>query len=321
VGTALLFDRDQVDEVEDWTECVDRLGRRSILWIDLDRPDAQEIDEVVERLELSRETKTRLMDGEGRPYFDDFESYVHATAFVPARNDAASELVKVECLVSQHWVVTVHERPVEVFDEFRERAGGSGEIGRLDGPEFLADLLEWVLEAYLAAFEDVEVALEDLDARAMEQRFDDLEDELRTLVELRRKIGRLRRALVSHRGMFLALTHPELDAITGSHHAERFTTLRDQLETVVQAARDSRESVVGSFEVLIARTEQRTNEVMKALTLGALLFLPGALIAGVMGMNFKIGLFETGWYFWVVCAVICGLAIVTLVLARLRRWV
>lgn len=318
---ALLFDRDQVEEVEDWTERVDRLGRNSLLWIDLDPPQQDQIRETVEAFELERESEVRLTDDDSRPYFGEFGSYIHVTAFAPSRNGDSTEVVGIECLVAERWVVTAHEAPVKVLDDFRERAGGSGDVGRLDGPEFLADLLAWVLEAYLEAFEAVELALEEFDTRVMKERLENPEEALRQLVLLRREIGRLRRALVSHRGMFLALTRPELDAITSSDHAERFRTLRGQLEDVVQAARDSRDSIVGSFDVLIARTEQRTNEVMKVLTLGALLFLPGALIAGVMGMNFRVGLFDTGWYFWVVCAGIAALAVATLAIARVRRWI
>ena len=320
MATALLFDRDRVDEVEDWATRVDGLGRRSILWIDLDNPDHDQIREVVESLELSRESDERLRSDDDGPFFGDCEAYLHVTACVPVRN-GRSEIVAVDCLVAEHWVVTAHEAEVEVFDDFRQKAAGSGETGLLDGPAFLADLLEWVLQAYLWAFEDVELALEEFDTRAMGPELEDPEAELRQLVAHRQEIGRLRRALVSHREMFLALTRPELDAITSSEHAERFRSLRQRLEEVVQVARDSRDSVVGSFDVLIARAGQRTNETMKVLTLGALLFLPGALIAGVMGMNFRVGLFETGWYFWVVCCVIVGLALVTLVLARVRRWI
>jgi magnesium transporter len=208
-----------------------------------------------------------------------------------------------------------------VFDDFRERAEGAGEVGRLDGPELLADLLEWVLTAYLDAFEAVELELEEFDARAMSGRFEEPEEELARLVAFRRHVGELRRALVSHRTLFLSLARPEIDAITDSRHTERFQLLQRRLEDAVQAARDTRESVVGSFDVLVARTSQRTNDIMKVLTLGTVLLLPGALIAGVMGMNFKIGLFDTGWYFWVVCALIVTLAAATLVAARMRRWI
>ena len=65
---------------------------------------------------------------------------------------------------------------------------------------------------------------------------------------------------------------------------------------------DARESTVGSFDVLIARTGHRTNHIMKVLTLTSVILLPGALIAGVMGMNFKVGVFEDGWMFYVVVA-------------------
>ncbi len=105
-----------------------------------------------------------------------------------------------------------------------------------------------------------------------------------------------------------ALTRPELEAIASSDSAERFTSLRDRLEEAVQASRDARESIVGSFDVLLASTGQRTNEIMKVLTLASVLLLPGALIAGVMGMNFEVGIFETAAYFWVVLAIIATVA-------------
>jgi magnesium transporter len=137
-----------------------------------------------------------------------------------------------------------------------------------------------VLEAYLEAFEGIEFALEKFDERVMRGKHKDADEELVRLVKHRKHIGQLRRALVSHRGIFLALARPELDAITNSEHADRFQTLRTQLEEVVQVARDSRDAVFGSFDVLIARSERRTNEIMKVLTLGTFALLPGALLAG-----------------------------------------
>lgn len=94
-----------------------------------------------------------------------------------------------------------------------------------------------------------------------------------------------------------------------------------RLEEVVQSARDSRDSVVGSFDVVIARAGQRTNEIVKVLTLGSMLLLPGALIAGVLGMNFRVGLFEHAWVFWVVLGAIAALAVATLAAAHARDWI
>ena len=134
------------------------------------------------------------------------------------------------------------------------------------------------------------------------------------------RLGRSAGADVA-REAILALTRPELEAIASSSSAARFSELRGRLEEAVQAARDSREAVVGAFDVIIASTGQRTNEIMKFLTLASVLILPGTLIAGVMGMNFKLGVFETAGYFWLVLVAMFVVALVTLAIARMRDWI
>ena len=75
--------------------------------------------------------------------------------------------------------------------------------------------------------------------------------------------------------------------------------------------------------MLIVRTEHRTNEIMKVLTLASILLLPGALLAGVAGMNVNFGAqaFERSGVFWTVVVAIILIGLTTLTLARLRRWI
>jgi len=317
----LLFQRDQVEEVSDWPPDIHGLGRSSIMWIDLDEPLDGRAQDLAEALDLTRDTRDRLADDEGSPYLRDYESYLHVTALAPSRSTGQVELVKVDCLVSRSWVVTMHEGSVAVLDDFRERACGPGETGRLDGLELLANLLEWVLNSYLDAFEEIEVALEEFDTRAMAGSMEDTDSDLARLVELRHEVGQLRRALTSHREVLLALTKPELGGVKTADHKERFEKLRSQLEDVVESARDSRDSVVGSFDVVIARAGHRTNEIVKVLTLASMLLLPGTLIAGVLGMNFQVGLFGHAWLFWVAIGAIAALAAATVAAARARDWI
>ena len=200
-------------------------------------------------------------------------------------SDAGDSPIEVECVVGDQWVVTSHERPVPVLEAFTELAEGSGHTGELDGTGFLAALLEWVLHEFAAAFERLEQRLEEVGERAMHGKRS-VEAEIDELVELRRHAAALRRALVAHRPMLLALTQPEFEALCDERSAKRFRALLDRHAETVQLARDARESIVSSFDVLIARTGHRTSEIVKLLTLVSAIFLPGALIAGVMGMNF-----------------------------------
>jgi magnesium transporter len=308
-----------VEEV-DWTTKLPRIGRSALLWIDLEQPSAGDLTALSDVLELHEETRRSLLDDRAGPALGDHGHYLHVRA-IGLTNAGHRDLAPVDCLVSERWLVTLHEAPVDVVERFRERAEGTGEFGRIDGPAFLANLLEWALTSYLEAFEALEADLEEIEVEAMSGRVSNGEHALAALVEMRREVGRLRRALVSHREVVLALSRPELDSITSSDSAERCVALRGRLEDAVQASRDTRDSIVGSFDVLLASTSRRTNEIMKVLTLASVLLLPGALIAGVMGMNFKIGLFETAAYFWVVLGIILAVAAATLAAARAREWI
>ena len=320
MATALLFERDEVGEVEDWAERLPKLRDTSILWIDLERPGETEIRSLVEQLDLSEESAKRLADRECRPRLGDHGEYIQVTVCAVSDRQRR-ELERVECLVSKRWFVTVHDSSLEAIETFRQRAAGSGDIGQLDGGMFLADLLEWVLAGYLDAFERIEEELDDVDTRAMRGNVRSTDGALGELVEVRREIGRVRRALSSHREVLLALTRPEIHAIVSAKAAERFSSLLVRLEEAMQAARDGRESVVGSFDVLIASMGQRMNEIMKVLTLASVLLLPGALIAGIFGMNFKVGLFEQAELFWVTLAVIAGIILATVGIARAKSWI
>jgi len=317
MSQAILFEGHQTDVLSDLSERPRRLGGSKLLWVDLKGTADEDVREVVKAFDLEEETYDLLVEPLDHAGFRDHGRYLHLTTFAPHEDDDGN-LHALECLVGANWVITAHDRPIPVLDEFAARVSGSGDTGSLDGPSFLAALLEWVLGAYTRAFERIEQDLEDFDVRAMRGRGSD--DDIETLVDKRKRIGVLRRALAAHRFALVALTHPELEALGDNSSSERFTTLYNRFEATVQESRDGRESVVGSFDVLIARAGHRTNRIMKVLTLVSVILLPGTLLAGVMGMNFHVGLFDRASLFWVVVALIVAVAPVTLAVAKARKW-
>ena len=52
MATALLFDRDRVDEVDDWTDSLPKVGRSAILWIDLEEPSEDDVAHLVDAFDL-----------------------------------------------------------------------------------------------------------------------------------------------------------------------------------------------------------------------------------------------------------------------------
>ena len=323
--TAYLFDKRHGKEIEEWRESIANLSKDKVLWLDLLDPSDAEENAVREALGLDDADRLRLGDADAKAEIEQATTHIRVTSIAVATNesDRARETAVIDCFIGENWVVSAHEREIEVIDDFRTLAEGGSELGILDAPSFLATLFEWVVTSYSRAFDDVESQLEKFDLGVLGSPSGDTEGQIAKLVEVRSRVGRLRRALAPHREVFVALTHPELDLISTEVSAKRFEKLTEQLDVALSSARDAKDAVVNSFDVLILRTEHRTNEIVKILTLASILLLPGALIAGVMGMNvnFSATTFVHSPLFWGVLAAIVSLAGATVTLARARRWI
>jgi magnesium transporter len=102
---------------------------------------------------------------------------------------------------------------------------------------------------------------------------------------------------------------------------ETYQRLYARLEKAIESLDTAREMVLGSFEIFMTRTAQHTSNVVKVLTVVSVLLLPALVVAGIMGMNFRVGLFQKSVLFWVTIAGMATLAVTTLVVARWRGWI
>ena len=103
--------------------------------------------------------------------------------------------------------------------------------------------------------------------------------------------------------------------------SEAFRALSRQVADVIATIEDTREMLLGSFDILMSRTGQRTNDVMKVLTIASVVILPSTLIAGVLGMNFHPAFFDSPNLFWAAIGLMGLLICATLVAARRMRWI
>jgi len=321
--TAYLFDRKHGTKVETWTESLRGLSKDELLWVDLTAPSEAEARQVTEAFGLGAGVNLDASERKASLAQEDGYLAVTAVAVSDAEPEVENERVVLECFVGPNWLLTAHTAEIVVINEFRETASGEGELGALDAPSFLANLLEWAVASYLRAFDEIEAELEKFDVEALTAPSRDPDAQIKLLIEARQRVGELRRSLAPHRDVFAALGHSEFDPLSSEASSERFGELTARLDSALASARDVKEAIASSFDVLIVRTEHRTNEIIKVLTLVSILLLPGALLAGLAGMNvnFKPEVFVDSALFWLVVTSVIAIAVTSLVLARIRHWI
>jgi Mg2+ and Co2+ transporter CorA len=113
--SAILFNRDQVDHLDELPDRPERLNGSRLLWVDIDRRDADSATRVAQTFGLDQTTRDYLASSNGKAVFSDHGRYIHVTTYSPCeeQGDEDEDLIALECVVGKNWVITVHDRPID----------------------------------------------------------------------------------------------------------------------------------------------------------------------------------------------------------------
>jgi Mg2+ and Co2+ transporter CorA len=299
------------------------LGKRQLLWIDLQDNEAGDAAPILERLveRLGLEQGRDALDSlDGHPRLLNFgQWFLVEVSAVECGHHLAFGGRGLAIVCGDDFVLSLHRGPLEILDQLYAREHGETRIGTLSAESFTASLLDWQVESYLHAVSSLEEAADRLEVSILGSK--GYADCLPELAHLRRGASRLRRMLAPHRHVFGALARPDFRPDDEGGAEKQFVALEQRFERAMDAVEVARELVVGSFEVFTTRSAQRTNDTMRVLTFVTVLLGTLAVVAGVLGMNFNAPLFDSGASgFWATLAVMGAFAIGATLLARLKKW-
>ena len=313
---ALLSRADGSDTDVDLTEVTSRrIKRVELLWVDALAPSETEMAAVHEAVGVSEASARAVASVPSVPDARVLDDGV-AVAVMALGDELDADPVPLQILIGEGWVITRHEEAIAYLDEHRESIQDQREVGRLAPVEFLASVLDWHVDAFFHAAELLEREVDELDDAALRTERDILD----RLVAMRRRIARVRRVIAAHTDVAAELSRPDFMPKSARHGLDALAAVGNRLARAAEAVSNAREMLIGTFDVHMTRTAQRTNDTMRLLTLASVILLPSVVLAGIMGMNFKVGLFDDPNLFWIVIGIMLGMAAATLGIARWRGW-
>ena len=215
---------------------------------------------------------------------------------------------QISLVLKDRVLVTFQEHYGDGFEPVRKRLRDSKGAVRSSGADYLAyALLDTIIDNYFPVLEVYEDSMEQLDADVRENPTPDL---TRSIHGLRREMRTLRRAIWPLRDVVAVMTRQDTRLI---HQASR-VALRDCYDHVVQLVEfveGSRERSSDLADLYLAVVSEKTNQIMKLLTMISTIFIPLTFLGGVYGMNFDpdsspLNMPELRWRygyptFWLVC--------------------
>ncbi|HEX8616569.1 MAG TPA: magnesium/cobalt transporter CorA [Thermoanaerobaculia bacterium] len=269
------------DLIDAWTaESDDKL------WVDIQEP-VQEIIEPLleERFGFHELAAEDTLSPNALPKYDSFTNYdffIFRTVDVNL-SEHASETFKIAAFLGRNFLFTVHRLPLGTIDAVCQRLPGDKRIFER-GPDFLLySIVDAMVDAHFPLLEQIEEAVDDLQDRIFERAEESHLDEL---LHLKRDLNVLRRHSLPQRELLNQISRGDAKFVQ-QPHLIYFRDVYDHMFRISETIDVDRDQMTGTMDAYLSVVANRTNEIMKVLTIFSATMLPLTLIAGIYGMNFQ----------------------------------
>jgi magnesium transporter len=255
-----------------------------------------------------------------RPKIEDYGDYLFIVLrMLHPTGEGAFSSEQLSIILGPDYLFTFQEGiKGDVFDPVRERIrSGKGKIRRM-GVDYLAyALIDAIVDGYFSVLEgfgerivDVEEELTLTPDQKAVHRINTLKKEI---IFLRKTVWPLREAISFLERGDSHLLHDDTRLY--------FRDVYDHTVQVIDTVETYRDLLSGMLDLYLSSISNRTNEVMKFLTVIGTIFMPLTFLVGVYGMNFK-HLPELEWRngYFALWGFMVALALLMVAYFRKKRW-
>ncbi|MFK7985501.1 MAG: magnesium/cobalt transporter CorA [Sandaracinaceae bacterium] len=279
----LMFDETRLLELEGLS-ALDQIDAEQIAWVDVVGLGSVDLIRAVgDAFGLHPLALEDVLHPHQRAKVEDYDDTIFFVSRFAREEEGTLDIEQVSMFIGDGFVVTFQEREGDAYDSVRRRLRESrGRIRRSRAAYLGYALIDASVDAMFPLLEVYEDRLEALE----DEVFDDpssqvaerLHDVGRDLMRVRRAVLPMREALSRMMRREHALLDDELDPYLRDCH--------DHLCRMMDRVDGQRDLVTSLTDGHRAAQDQRSNDVMKVLTIMSTLFIPLSFIVGLYGMNF-----------------------------------
>lgn len=259
------------------------------------------------------------------PKVDDWSDYlfiVFPTIDFDPETDRL-RLHELDIFVGKNYVVTYHREPMPVLSQLRASIERDPANRLRHGAASLVyHILDLVVAEYLPAIEHlddaIDTAQDEVFARPTPRT-------LQSIFQVKRSALRLHRTLSPQREVLNRLARDDYDPINPEERVY-FRDVYDQIVRIHDISESLRDLIAGALDTYLSAISNRTNDIMKALTLVTVMFLPISFLTSFFGMNFFGDnlVFKTplpkGLMFWGSCLIMGMTPLCMWIWAKRKGW-
>lgn len=249
-------------------------------WYEVEDPNSPQLDALAKRFGLH---ELQVEDCRHRPQRSKYEEHASYLFCVIKRIHTGDGLFfeDVDLFIGRDFVITVTNGHLPLMDTIHRRLAEDGTT-RLD--KLVYFIVDSLVDEYIPVIDLVAEETSDLEDAVLQ---DPGPDKLHTIFGLKRKLVEFRRIAGGMREVVNGLMRRE-KGILGDDLDPYFRDVYDHLVRITELIESYRDLLTGSLDIYLSAVANRTNQVMKMLTIWGTIALPMVVITGFFGMNLNI---------------------------------
>jgi magnesium transporter len=269
------------------------------IWIDLVDPTAEDrlLVERAYHVHLPSAEELIEIEASSRFFRDDDGLHIHSV-FLHEFEDTTVN-VAAAFILNQDRLFTLHEQELATFRLFRQAAHRQPDIAT-DATSILLSLFENKVDHLADALETVYTGLEPVSQVVLGRKDTGMEVLLADIARFEDITGKVRLSLLDAQR---ALTFVERNSQLGSETLEQAQELLRDIDSLMPHTAFLFDKVNFLMGAVHGFTNIEQNQIIKILSVAAVVFLPPTLIASIYGMNFHF-IPELGWRYGYVMALV-----------------
>jgi magnesium transporter len=294
--------------VTDGTSHAEQPPAGTIRWVDVERQDDTALALLRERFDFHPLALEDCAKFDQRPKLEEYGTYLFIVVHgFKALNERATDVepLEVHAFLGKNYLVTVHAKPIAELDMVWKRVTGDAVLARRGADFIYYQLVDAIVDGNFVILDTISDTLDHIEDMVL-HRHD--REQLGEIFQMKKTLVAMRRVLSPQRDVFGLLAkrgHPCISDRTSLY----FRDVYDHLVRIYESIDTGRDLLGNALDAYLSMVAQRTNEIMKRLTVLSAIFLPLTFVTGFFGQNFAHLPFANDALMWsmlAACVVIPG---------------
>ncbi len=266
----------------------------NLIWIDIEGPTRDDLERLREPFGLHPLAIEDCLTQDQRPKLEEYPSNVFVVIHELTRNGDELEGKEIHAFLGERSLITVRDHHCRRVEELVSRVLGASDLHER-GIAFVYYLLADAVASHNAVtLDELTEAIDDIEQQVLEG---ENQTTLPRIFSLKHSLGAARRALSPQRDLFASLSRLQSRWV-GERTAFYFRDVYDKLARTVETLESNRDLLGNVMEAHFSVVAQRTNDIVKRLTILSAIFLPLTFLTGFFGQNFDHLPFHSVAFMW-----------------------